>query len=373
MFELSFTYALHVKIVSLQLHFIYVFTISTAVTAIVSLSSLAWSLEAYHKALRDSCSQKNKINYLGVTVRIIWRTFTITARVIALALFASQYQWRVFAIVGGHWLLMTTWLVWQDTDFCTTRVEEVLFDCVMGAIHVFCFFNLKEGRTRYRALIFYSLMFVENTVLLAMWYLEGGRETMYAIPAAVFVWGGFFLGIFFMMIYYRFLHPNGGIRLCQRQQPQDVEKPPALPQASPETKGTDMVDGYGTLGRGSTITDGYGTLGRGRGAFVVAKALDIRDDKEGNLFTYKGRRYCYWNGEECIELEDLPNGCGTMGRGTLNRGTLSRRRCLCPPGMCDCPHSNSNNPRDVDMVHIQENGHQYIHDKNCDREGAAQV
>ena len=350
----------------------YLFTfLSIAVTAIVSLSSLAWSLEAYHKALRDSCSQKNKINYFGVAVRITWRAFTITSRVIALALFASQFHWKVFTVVGGHWLLMTLWLIWQDTDFCTTRVEEVLFDCVMGAIHVFCFFNLKEGRTRYRALIFYSLMFVENTVLLLMWYLNGGRETMYAIPAASFVWGGFFIGIFFMLMYYRFLHPNGGIRLCKRQQ-DDIEKipPPALPQTPQDGKGHDAVDGFGTLGRGSTVTDGYGTLGRGRGAFVVAKALDIRDDKEGNLFSYKGRRYCYWNGEECQELDELPNGTlsrhgGTLSRngGTLSRngGTLPRSQCRCP-GLCPC-HSNNSNNQDVEMGNIQENSHDFIHDK----------
>lgn len=281
----------------------------------------------------------------------MWRTFTITARVIALALFASQYKWRVFAVIGGHWLLMTVWLVWQDTDFCTTRVEEVLFDCVMGAIHIFCFFNLKEGRTRYRALIFYVIMFAENTVLVAMWYIASGRDKTYGIPAVCFVWGGFFIGIFIMLLYYRFLHPNGGIKLCKREDEDQVDTT-AVPQTTqPNGQAHDMVDGYGTLGRG-------------RGAFVVARALDIRDDQEGNLFTHKGRRFCYWDGDQCSDTDlQMPNG-----------STNTWRKCRCQ-GVCKCPGRNAGRDLELSQIRVQENGgapHQVIHDK-VRREGAELV
>ncbi|XP_071481019.1 XK-related protein 6-like [Diadema antillarum] len=190
----------------------------TAACALVSLSSLAWALEAYHKALRDSRTDRKNITYIAMALRMAWRLFTITSRVIAMALFAAIYEWWIFVVAGVHWLVITVWLVWlsfcgtkfEETSFCGTKFEEVLFDCVMGFIHIFCFFNIKDGATRYRALLFYTVIFVENTVMFGLWYsYQDSREQMYGLPALVFVWGGFFLGIFLMAFYYRFCHPNG--------------------------------------------------------------------------------------------------------------------------------------------------------------------
>ncbi|XP_071511142.1 XK-related protein 6-like [Diadema antillarum] len=187
----------------------------TAACALVSLSSLAWALEGYHKALRDSCTDGNSITYLALALRMAWRLFTITSRVIAMALFAAIYEWWIFVVGGVHWLVITVWLVWQETTFCDTKFEEVLFDCVMGFIHIFCFFNVKEGATRYRALLFYTVIFVENTVMFGLWYsYQESQEQIYGLPALVFVWGGFFLGIFLMVFYYRFCHPKGQLPYC---------------------------------------------------------------------------------------------------------------------------------------------------------------
>ncbi|XP_072170268.1 XK-related protein 6-like [Diadema setosum] len=187
----------------------------TAACALVSLSSLAWALEAYHKALRDSRTDRKNITYVAMALRMAWRLFTITSRVIAMALFAAIYEWWIFVVAGVHWVVITVWLVWQKTAFCDTKFEEVLFDCVMGFIHIFCFFNVKEGATRYRALLFYTVIFVENTVMFGLWYsYQDSREQMYGLPALVFVWGGFFLGIFLMAFYYRFCHPNGQLPYC---------------------------------------------------------------------------------------------------------------------------------------------------------------
>lgn len=177
----------------------------------VSLFSLAWSLEAYHKALRESCQNKRNIGYLGFIFRMIWRLFTISSRVISFALFASVYKWFIFPIVGFHWLIMTTWLIYQKTDFCSTRLEEVLFDGVVGIIYIFTFFTMKEGRSRYRALLFYIIVFIEDMVLFALWYYRDGNVytvKWFSIPAFMLVWGCYFIGIFFMVSYYCCLHPN---------------------------------------------------------------------------------------------------------------------------------------------------------------------
>ncbi|XP_071952000.1 XK-related protein 6-like isoform X2 [Antedon mediterranea] len=103
----------------------------TTTSACVSLASLAWALEAYHKALREARSDKQNVGYIALTVRIIWRLFVVASRVISLGLFASEYGWGVFIVVGVHWVYMTVWLIHQKTDFCPTRFEEILFDTVI--------------------------------------------------------------------------------------------------------------------------------------------------------------------------------------------------------------------------------------------------
>ena len=88
---------------------------------------------------------------------------------------------------GLHWIFMTTWIFVQRTDFCTTWWEERLFNAVVGVIYCFCFFNLKEGRTRWRMLIFYTIMLLENGVLLGLWYPYRWQGAWYndAVLAAV--------------------------------------------------------------------------------------------------------------------------------------------------------------------------------------------
>ncbi len=49
-----------------------------------------------------------------------------------------------------HWAVMTGWVVWQHTEFCTNRWEERLYNAVIGLVYCFSFFSLKEGRSRYR-------------------------------------------------------------------------------------------------------------------------------------------------------------------------------------------------------------------------------
>ena len=53
-----------------------------------------------------------------------------------------------------HWVVMTGWVVWQQTEFCNSRWEERLYHMVVGLIYCFCFFSLKEGRSRHRLAAF---------------------------------------------------------------------------------------------------------------------------------------------------------------------------------------------------------------------------
>ncbi|XP_016522340.1 XK-related protein 4-like [Poecilia formosa] len=116
-------------------------------TAAASLVSLAWALASYQKALRESRDDKKPIGYLAVIIQFCWHFFTIAARVITFALFASVFQLYFGIFIVLHWCIMTFWIVHCETDFCISKWEEIVFDMVVGIIYIFSWFNVKEGCT----------------------------------------------------------------------------------------------------------------------------------------------------------------------------------------------------------------------------------
>ncbi|XP_078594706.1 XK-related protein 6-like [Branchiostoma floridae x Branchiostoma japonicum] len=197
----------------------------TIVTCAASLVSLAWALVAYHKALREVRPDKKNLSFTGVGLRMMWRLFEVVARVVALSLFAAKFEWIMFVVVGVHFILMFLWLLWQDTKFCDNRGEEWVFDFVMAIVHVFCWFNVKEGRTRYRAAAYYTFVYLENAALIGLWYWKVmDEDVLYKYAALVLVLGGFLAGIIIMVLYYLFFHPNGGVHCCV-QEAEEVDSP----------------------------------------------------------------------------------------------------------------------------------------------------
>ncbi|XP_031297481.2 XK-related protein 4 [Camelus dromedarius] len=180
-------------------------------TAAASLVSLAWALASYQKALRDSRDDKKPISYMAVVIQFCWHFFTIAARVITFALFASVFQLYFGIFIVLHWCIMTFWIVHCETEFCITKWEEIVFDMVVGIIYIFSWFNVKEGRTRCRLFTYYLVILLENTALSALWYLYKAPQIAdaFAIPALCVVFSSFLTGVVFMLMYYAFFHPNG--------------------------------------------------------------------------------------------------------------------------------------------------------------------
>ena len=120
--------------------------------------------------------------------------------------------------------------------------------------------------------MYYSLVLVENTVMFALWYKTIGKDTMYGLPALVFVWGGFFIGIIVLLTYYRCCHPGAPLPFCDCY---------CLHKDSPEGP----VDNW-------TEVDGPAHPGKDRNKKV-----------EGNLFSRQGRRHLYWTDHSMYPLD----------------------------------------------------------------------
>jgi hypothetical protein len=91
-------------------------------------------------------------------------------------------------------MVMTTWVMLQNTDFCPSTIQERFFNAIVGVIYCFSFFNLKEGRSRYRMTAFYVVMLVENAGLMAAWFVYRDPEAWYNDIILITVPCGFVFG-----------------------------------------------------------------------------------------------------------------------------------------------------------------------------------
>ncbi|KAJ8034087.1 XK-related protein 6 [Holothuria leucospilota] len=187
----------------------------TGISATVSLVSLCWAIAVYSRIHRRVREDKKVVSWPGVVLQAVWRIGMISSRVVALVLFATVFKAYVFLVIGIHWLVMFFWVFLQETDFSSTWLEERLFNAVIAIIYIFCFFNLKEGTSRYRVFVFYTVIFVENVGFLMLWHSspEAERDIYTEIGFSI-VFGGFFIGVTCMILYYRYLHPHSSVGCC---------------------------------------------------------------------------------------------------------------------------------------------------------------
>ncbi|NXN91006.1 XKR5 protein, partial [Rhinopomastus cyanomelas] len=127
------------------------------VSAGLSLLSLAWALVSYSCF---TCLLRPGHLFPPVTAilcLLLWRIGMLGTRVLALVLFARLYSCWVLAVAGAHWLFMSFWLVAQQTDIVAQPCRWRLFNCLVGAVYVFCYVNVRPGPSKNRVAVFYAV------------------------------------------------------------------------------------------------------------------------------------------------------------------------------------------------------------------------
>ncbi|XP_069832060.1 XK-related protein 5 [Dendropsophus ebraccatus] len=177
-------------------------------SALLCLLSLSWALVSFSHFLCLLRPGHLCLPWASALCQLLWRMGMIGTRVMALIVFARVYHFWVFAVGGAHWLVMSFWLVAQQTDVISTPCYWRLFNILLGAVYVFCFINVRDGPSRYRVAIFYVIMLLENCILLllATKFLQGAVWSNVKLSVAVM--SGFLIGCAALVIYYTLLHPK---------------------------------------------------------------------------------------------------------------------------------------------------------------------
>ncbi|XP_043310498.1 XK-related protein 5 isoform X1 [Cervus canadensis] len=233
------------------------------VSALCSWTTLSWALVCYARSLRSVKPDHTSTPWMALGCQQLWRMGMVGARVLSLVLFFWAYRVWVLVVAGAHWLVMTFWLVAQQSDIVDSTCRWRLFNLLVGAVFILCYLNLWDSPSRNRMAVFYTVMLLENIilVLLATDFLQGASWT--SLGAVAGVLSGFLIGTVSLVIYYSLLHPKSTDiwQGCVHTSCDPTEGDKAEEDSSPQAPGP-AREGPDSLGTCPEESDELSSLGK---------------------------------------------------------------------------------------------------------------
>ncbi|XP_030024438.2 uncharacterized protein LOC115443250 [Manduca sexta] len=177
-----------------------------------SVASVVWGCSTYIYSITIFCTENFK--WYSLLLKLLWHFGMLISRIMGILLFTVIFGIWTLLPLGLHWCAMTLWIITQKTTFCPNKLEETLYNGVMGFVYCFCYINIREGHTRYRLLLFYTLIISQNFGSLFLYILIADNERQkkaWSIASIVCIIFGTIIGISSMISYYRFFHWKGPI------------------------------------------------------------------------------------------------------------------------------------------------------------------
>lgn len=179
------------------------------VSTALSLFSLSWALASFNKYVRRHNVHRLIMTWLGVIFQLLWRLGTVTSRAVALSVYATLYGYWVLLVILLHWVSMFLWLMSPKNVFYGENMafyRKMMMSFLIGFCYIFCYINLQETSSRHKVITFYVTMLLENTLLISVWLGSLHASPWYRDGIIALIFISFFLGIFFMVLYYRHFH-----------------------------------------------------------------------------------------------------------------------------------------------------------------------
>ncbi|XP_017577027.2 XK-related protein 8.3 [Pygocentrus nattereri] len=194
------------------------------VSMIASTTSIAWMVVDYHRSLRSFLPDKSKQGWLSSAFYFLWNLLLIAPRVVTVALFTSVLPRYIAAHFLCLWLAFVLWAWLQDTNFMDTPAGEWLYRATIGLIWYFSWFNVAEGKTRGRSIIYHFFALTDIGVLLFSWWWLRDPETTqsYSLFILFLVPLSYVLGLLVKTLYYCSCHPTLWQPVGSRKVPGDT-------------------------------------------------------------------------------------------------------------------------------------------------------
>ncbi|XP_019905601.2 XK-related protein 8.3 isoform X2 [Esox lucius] len=180
------------------------------VSVMASITSIAWMVVDYHRSLRSFLPDKAKQGWCSAFVYFLWNLLLIAPRVAAVALFSTVLPSLVAAHFLLIWPVLVFWAWRQQTDFMDSVGGEWLYRATVGLIWYFSWFNVAEGGTRWRSIIYHAFMATDGGILLVTWwcYRDPVATQAYAPVLLATLSLTYLMGLLLKTLYYCCFHPT---------------------------------------------------------------------------------------------------------------------------------------------------------------------
>ena len=175
--------------------------------ASVALFSAASTLSTFRKRDKDFRYLEAIISWPGIVFKFIWKFGELGSRIVVLALFTQLYTLWIFMVLVGHWVCMLLSLLLETKLKSTNSLtsKSALRILATSYTYVFCYMNVTTKPEKYRFLIFYLIMSVENALLLMLWLMYDMREELH-LPVALATGVSFAVSLVSALFYYNCFH-----------------------------------------------------------------------------------------------------------------------------------------------------------------------
>ncbi|NWZ39089.1 XKR8 protein, partial [Brachypodius atriceps] len=187
---------------------------------------VSWSLLDYHQSLRSFLQDKYELSLGSSIIYFLWNLFLICPRILVIALFALLWPYGVAVHFPLVWLAMFIWVSLQGTDFMESLGPEQLYRAMVAVILYFSWFNVAQGRTLYRSIIYHGFILLDSTLLALawLWGRAPSEEHPYLLPVVSAALPCYLLGLGLKVTYYKWLHPNVRVQQKARYDEVDISK-----------------------------------------------------------------------------------------------------------------------------------------------------
>ncbi|KAL2080464.1 hypothetical protein ACEWY4_024257 [Coilia grayii] len=181
--------------------------------ALVSFVAIAINVLMYHRSMRSLSKSKTQLTSTSSLVYFLWNLLLIIPRVVAVALVASTLPlWMTAVHFICLWLTLLLWVWRQETDFMDHPVWEWFYRATVALIWYFSWFSVSKGRSKGRNVIYHTLIAVDITLLMVLWWWFRDQDVrifgMSALEVCIVVAAFYSLGIIVKIVYHKLLHPK---------------------------------------------------------------------------------------------------------------------------------------------------------------------
>lgn len=175
---------------------------------------LAWSVTSYYRVLRISSSTSGvRANTIcGGIGYFLWRLFEIGPRITAIVMLISVDSYGLYITFGAifHWMIMSTMAYFKNVKVYVETIHNILFISFISFVQIVSFMNLSRGRSRYYAIIYYSIFHAENAAMVALFvfWTEMDKSSWIFITTVCVASSGTLFCSLFMILYYKLCHPK---------------------------------------------------------------------------------------------------------------------------------------------------------------------